>query len=288
MILGYFDESEHDGYFLVAGFVGNRRQWKTLVAEWKSVRGDRGPLHMKTMRLSSPYAPRRHEAHLRDLGAIPACVGLKPFVGFVRSDDLNALVKGTIAEVVLSGYHVAIHALVDAILDSDIPKRDRIEFLFEEKSGVEVGVAQAFYQFENSPDFKAHHGKSRIAKHSFIAKATIMEPSDYLAYACLQQLIDADSQQARLTSPMLKAYPRISSKQLSLEQAQFLLSDTLPGKPPLMDRDRKAYLKDRLKRDIEEKTGKRFHRLTEMHCVYRHRFPHPKRFGASRNILVPS
>ncbi len=152
---------------------------------------------------------------------------------------------------------MAMTAMIDAVLDSDIPKRDRIEFFFEQRAAAGVGAAHAFYDFERSAFFKAHHGKSRIAKHSFIPKTTILEPSDYLAYASVQQLIDPESQQARLTSPILDAYPRIDSKQLSLEQAQYLLSYSLPSGLPSMDSDKKAYLKDRLKEDIEEKIGRK-------------------------------
>jgi len=207
--------------------------------------------------LGSVKASSRHEKHLQDLGRIPAAVGLKPFYGCVRSSDLRKLVKGTIAAISLNGYCVALAALLEAILDSDIPTRDRIEFLFEQKSGVEVEVSRAFYDMENSPRLLAHHGKSRIAKHSFIPKSLILEPSDYLAYACLQQLSDKDSAKAKLTSPILEAYPIVEGKELSLEGAQALMSAAFPKGVPLMDAAKKNYLKDRLKRDIEEKIGKK-------------------------------
>lgn len=196
-------------------------------------------------------------SHLQDLGRIPAAVGLKPFYGYVRSRDLRKLVKGTIAAISLNGYSVALAGLIEVSLESDIPKRDRIEFLFEQKSGVEVEVSRAFYEMECSPALKTHHGKSRIEKHSFIPKSLILEPSDYLAYACLQQLINNDSEKAALTSPILEAYSRpIDGKQLSLEQAQALLNHSFPNGVPLMDTVKKKYLKDRFKRDIEEKIGK--------------------------------
>jgi len=49
MIFGYFDESGEsgDGFFVVAGFVGRRKDWKNFLMLWQKELGDRPPLHLK-------------------------------------------------------------------------------------------------------------------------------------------------------------------------------------------------------------------------------------------------
>jgi hypothetical protein len=258
MIFGYFDESceDGDGYVIVAGFIGKKRSWKEYVRRWTEVLDGR-PLHMKTLRLGCKTAERRWRQKFEILGAIPKEAGLRPFVGSVRTSDYRHLIKGTTADLVLAGYPVALIAMVDGILHSDLPRQNRIEFIFEQQVPFAVQRERAFAFLRNFSGHKAHHGKSRIAKSSSIEKSILLEASDYLAYAVLYQFLDPNSQKAELTSPILRAYDGdIEHRHMGGHQAIELLKDFQEQSgctefPPL-DRDRKAFIKQKLKEDLQE------------------------------------
>jgi hypothetical protein len=105
----------------------------------------------------------------------------------------------------MAGYNVALVSLINAVLESkQIPKRDRIEFIFEDQIEFSQARTQNFNQFRKLERYKSHHGLSRIARDSSQAKDIILEASDYLSYAVLQQLIDPESQKSKLTEPILR------------------------------------------------------------------------------------
>jgi len=223
MIYGYFDESGEsgDGFFVVAGFVGRRTDWKTFLSLWREGLDSRPSLHLKEMRLGSSRYPNRHKDLLIRLGSIPSRSNLIGFAGSVRTSEYANKIKGTIAEISLSGYSVALLAMVDAILQSGrISKRDRIEFTFEDQVHFAIPRAATFRQLRQSERYKTHHGKSRVGRDSAMAASPILEASDYLSYAILQQLVDPDSQKAKLTAPILEASRPIdheSSPKFSVE-----------------------------------------------------------------------
>jgi hypothetical protein len=169
----------------------------------------------------------------------------------VRTTDYIHRTKGTIAEIVMAGYPIALSAMVDAILHSDLPKGDRIEFIFEEQVAFAYARASAFSYWRKMPEYRTHHGKSRIGKDSSIEKpSTLLQASDYLAYAILQHLINPDSQKAKLSSPILQEFSQVDHRELAKTQADYLLdyfiqhtgSELAP-----MDRDKKKYLTKRMK-----------------------------------------
>lgn len=189
MIFGYFDESGEsgDGHFVVAGFVGRRKDWKSFLRLWKEAKGDHGPLHLKEMRLGSAAAPRRYAEFLDKLGSVPHEARLHAFAGSCRTSDYADKVKGTIAAITMAGYNLALVSLIDAVLQSKkLPKRDRIEFIFEDQLEFGELRTQNFRKFRNLDQYKTHHGLSRIAKDSSQAKDILLEASDYLSYAILQ------------------------------------------------------------------------------------------------------
>lgn len=255
MIYGYFDESgePRDGHYVVAGFIGRKRDWKNFISLWTEARGDRGPLHMRDCRLGSHNAERRYGDLLKRLGKIPKAANLKPFSGSVRTADFADRTNGTIAAIVMQGYTLALSAMVEGILHGGLPRQDRIEFIFEEQIVFAQSRAEAFAYWRNLPDYKTHHGKSRIGKDSSMEKGSpLLEASDYLAYAILQNLIDSSSQKAVLTSPLLAEYDGdITHRTLAKEQADALLDrfmaatgvDSLPS----MDREKKKYLTKMMK-----------------------------------------
>ena len=259
MIFGYFDESGGDigdGYFVVAGFIGKRKCWKDFARKWTVAAGDHGALHMKELRLGSKRSRIRYRDLLKRLGQVPFEVGLRPFVGSVKTSDYQHLIKDTVAELVLKGYSVALTAMVGAILESNLPKSERIEFIFETQVEFAIMREQAFAFWRQLPVYKCPNGKSRISKLSSMDKSILLEASDYLAYAVLQQLIDPSSEKSEITSPILEPFKsKIPHGHLSKEQAEYLINyaaNETGGLTP-MDKHRKAYLKERLK--IEHKLG---------------------------------
>lgn len=258
MIFGYFDESGEpgDGYVVVAGFIGKKRSWKEYVRRWGGVLKGQ-PFHMKTLRLGGKIAERRWKNKLELLGAIPKDVGLRPFVGSVRTSDYRHLIRGTATDLVLAGYPVALISMVDAILNSDLPRLDRIEFIFEVQKEFAVERERAFAFVRNMPEHNAHHGKSRIAKTSSMEKSILLEASDYLAYAVLYQLLDPNSQQANLASPILRAYDgcidhRCMGGHQAIELINAMRENHQDSDDIQLDKARKAYIKECLKQDLDE------------------------------------
>ena len=255
MIFGYFDESvEHgDGFVVVAGFVGRRKDWKNFLKLWRKELGDRQSLHLSAMRLGSPIAPKRYGDLLRRLGSVPHQSNLHAFAGSVRTAHYADRIKDTVAELTLAGYCVSLVAMVDAVLESKaLPKRDRIEFTFEDQMEFAIPRAALFRGFRQLEKYKTHHGKSRVGKDAAMAKSPLLEASDYLAYAILQQLINPDSQKAQLTAPMLLASNPIGYTEVTNENIDPLIQHVHPEGIPMMDRDKKADLLQQLKKFLKK------------------------------------
>lgn len=247
MIFGYFDESGEsgEGHFVVAGFVGRHRDWETYLQLWKEAKGDHGQLHLKEMRLGSSTAPRRYGKLLDRLGSVPHQANLHPFAGSVRTSDYADKVKGTIAEITMAGYNVALVSLINAVLESKkIPKRARIEFTFEDQIQFADLRTQNFHKFRKLERYKAHHGLSRIARDRSQAKDTVLEAADYLSYAVLQQLVDPESQKSKLTEPILRP-SKVEHTQITEENSAQLLAAVFGNdlsKIPKMDKGKKKYI----------------------------------------------
>jgi hypothetical protein len=257
MIYGYFDESGEsgDGFFVVAGFVGRRKDWKNFLRMWQKELGDRPSLHLASMRLGAPQAPKRHGELLVRLGSIPHRANLHGFAGSVRTTDYAEKIKGTIAEIGLSGYSVALVAMVDAILESKtISKRDRMEFTFEDQIEFAVPRAATFRTLRLGEQYKTHHGKSRVGKDSAMAASPLLEAADYLSYAILQQLIDPNSQKAKLTAPILEASQPIAHVEITKDNVEQLIKHVYfdyGEEIPEMDRRKRAYIIEKMKNSLK-------------------------------------
>jgi hypothetical protein len=146
--------------------------------------------------------------------------------------------------------------MVDAVLESKLlPKRVRIEFTFEDQIQFAVPRAAAFRGFRQDEKYKTHHGKSRVGKDSAMAKSPLLEASDYLAYAILQQLIDPDSQKAKLTAPILEASQPIGHVEVTKENADDLIEHVYADygeEIPMMDREKRAFILDEMKKSLEK------------------------------------
>lgn len=258
MIFGYFDESGEsgDGFFVVAGFVGRLEDWKIYLKLWRKEMGARPSLHLADMRLGHANAQRRHGDLLHRLALVPAKANLIGFAGSVSTAPHADRIKGTIAQLGLSGYSIALTALVDAILQSrKLPKRERIEFTFEDVPQFAVPRAATFHDLRQSKEYKTCHGNSRIGKDSAMEKGPLLEASDYLAYAILQQLVDAESPQAKITARILEASKPIGHVEITKENVDFLIGDVYgEGAIPYMDRAKRAYILGKMKERYKIRT----------------------------------
>lgn len=254
MIFGYFDESgeKGDGFAVIAGFVGRRKDWKKFLKLWRKELGDRQSLHLAEMRLGSPKASKRYSDLLRRLGSVPSQANLLAFAGSVQTAHHANKIKGTIAQISLAGYSVALVAMVDAVLECKLlPKRERIEFTFEDQIEFAIPRAATFHSFRQSENYKTHHGKSRVGKDSAMEKSTLLEASDYLAYAILQHLINPDSPKAELTSPIIAASLPIGHTKVTEENVDSLINHVYSGEEiPMMDRHKRAYILEELKKSL--------------------------------------
>lgn len=203
------DESKDDasGMCIVAGFLGNKLQWKEYVKAWVAGRGSRSSLHLKELHLGSKLAPRRWGAYLANLGAIPHQCGLRPFAGSICTSDYADKVAGTVLEVLMEGYVLAILALMDEV-GSHISKGERVQVLFEENQTYAAVRERAMIYWRKT--HKTPAGWSVLSGWGSRPKGTLTEASDYLCYALQQSCLDPESQKARLTAPILNPFPQIN------------------------------------------------------------------------------
>ena len=256
MITGYFDESggESDGFVVVAGFVGRVDDWKKYLKMWRRELGNRPSLHLKEMRLGSESGARRYGDLLRRLGSVPSKAGLLPFVGSVSLAH-TAKAKGTIAEIALAGYNVALVAMVDAILGSKrLPKRERIEFTFEDQVHFAIPRASMFHSYRQVEKYKTCPGKrSRIGKDSSMAKDPLLEASDYLAYAMLQHLIDPASGKATVTAPILESTKAfMNHNEITKENVDHLLEIVFGEEIPAMDWNKRIFFLEEMRKSLKK------------------------------------
>jgi len=197
------DESIDDetGLCLVAGYVGNKRQWSDYVTAWCEKRNPRKSLHIKEMRLGSPQAPKRHGELLSRLGSVPEKCKLRAFAGSICRKDYANKVCGTVLEVLMEGYVLAILALMDVLADNIHPI-DRVEVFFEEQETHAALRERAMISWRKR--HKTKSGWSVLARWGSVPKGTLTEASDYLCYALHQSFIDPSSQKATLTAPILE------------------------------------------------------------------------------------
>jgi hypothetical protein len=256
VLLGYFDESCEmgDGFVVVAGFVGRIADWKKYLKLWHQEMGDVQSLHLKEMRLGSSAGFRRYGDLLRRLGSVPYQAGLHAFAGSVRTAPYASRIKGTIAAIGLAGYNVALAAMLDAILESRmLPKREKIDFIFEEQTVFTVHRAATIHGFRHAERYRTCQGKSRIGRDSAMGKGPLLEASDYLAYAILQQLVNSDSERARATAPILEASKPMCHTEVTKENVDDLLAQVYGEhgqEIPAMDRDKRAFILQKLKNSV--------------------------------------
>ena len=210
MYTAYLDETgiHANDWIFIAGFLGKKEQWESLVPQWKLALGQRKKLHMNELR----WASRATERLLTKLGPIPKSCGLTPVVGGVKYSDYQDIVKGTIIEKSSEGYYWCLVALVQAILKS-IPQDDRVELFLAHQSKYRERALIALSSIQNVTithpglqQCRTSNGLSKLAKYSYASyeSTSLFEPADYYASAMAHHHMDSTSEKARLSSPILE------------------------------------------------------------------------------------
>jgi hypothetical protein len=210
MYTAYLDETgiHANDWIFIAGFLGKKEHWDSLIPRWKIGLGQRKKLHMHKLRWSKPST----EKLLARLGPIPKSCGLRPVVGGVKYSDYQDLVEGTIIQKSSQGYFWCMLALVQSIIKS-IPQDERVELIFASQSKYQEQALSALSAIDNEiiTNPKLHecrtlNGMSKLAKYGFTSyeSTSLLEPADYYASAMAHRYIDATSHKAQWSNPILE------------------------------------------------------------------------------------
>lgn len=206
MLTAYIDESMEAnplGYTVMAGFLGNKRQWTEFSEEWRNALLPRRQLHMRSLRWTKE---NRNKELLARLGSIPHECGLKSIYSSVKvSEYINDLPEFQ-TPAFTKGYFITLIGLTASVLLS-VPKGERVEFVFEEQKEFAAVREHALGLMSKNSKLRGKRGKSALAKWSSVPKSSRLEPSDYLAYAVMQNLVDPKSIRSRSCLPILIGKP---------------------------------------------------------------------------------
>jgi hypothetical protein len=103
-------------------------------------------------------------------------------------------------------------AVVQSILRS-IPQDERVELIFASQSRYQVRALSALSAIDNEiitnpklSECRTSEGMSKLAKYGFTSyeSTSLLEPADYYACAMAHRYIDATSQKAKWSNPILE------------------------------------------------------------------------------------
>jgi hypothetical protein len=221
MLTAYFDESfeSEDGFTVLAGFVGKKKQWKNCAEAWRdALPPERPHLHMKDFRWK--VGKDKNKDLLEKMAKVPHEAGLQPVFGAVRVSDYIHLVEHYQEKKLTDGYLVSIFAALTPLL-LELPKGERVEVLFEEQR--KYAEVREWALGVISRTHSRVDGKRRLVKWSSVPKSSLLEPCDYLAYALMQSFVNPDSTRSRLCSPILNMGKKRIGGRASKDQVGMLL-----------------------------------------------------------------
>lgn len=201
MLRLYLDESIDDatGMCFVAGYMGKKKHWKNYVKAWRKELEPRTSIHISQLRLGSSQAPKRYSDLLNRLGGVPEKCGLRPIVGSICRKDYASKVSGTVLEILMEGYILAILGLMDE-LGKHLHNEPVIVF-FEEHVIHATLRESAMILWRKR--HKRSSGFSSLVGWGSVPKGTLTEAADYLCYASQQFYLDPNSQKTALTAAIL-------------------------------------------------------------------------------------
>ncbi len=181
MLTAYIDESVESphGYTVMAGFLGDESQWTVFAEKWEKALLPKRHLHMNKLR---GWKSDQHKQMLEKLAAVPYECGLQSLYSSVNVSEYENKIPAFKTKAFAKGYFVTLVGLAAAVLDA-IPKNERVEFVFEEQKEFAAVREHALGLMAKSPTLQRKQGNSALAKWSSVPKSSLLEPSDYLAYA---------------------------------------------------------------------------------------------------------
>jgi hypothetical protein len=221
MLTAYFDESfeSEDGFTVLAGFLGNKHQWESCAEKWREALAPRKHLHMKKLRWKD--GKDKNKDLLEKMAKVPHEAGLQPVFGAVRVSDYIHLVDDYAEKDLAAGYLIAIFAAITPMLLT-LPKGERVEVIFEEQRRYAEVREFGLGVISKNRNHRTK-GKRQLVKWSSIPKSSLLEPSDFLAYALLQAFVNPNSTRSRLCSPILNTGKKRVGGRASKEQVGMLL-----------------------------------------------------------------
>lgn len=197
MITAYFDESETAGeerdYFVVAGLVADAYRWAKFDREWKHILDEFGVpyLHMRELNpLKGPYkgwSESKRAGFLRRLSLTltSTCNSIRSISCAIQTKDYIELVSEGERAQVGHAYHFCLYWCIPSVLlpyhhdDSE----HLIDFVFDERHGVELKARQALNVFKNAPS-TPEHLRRKIAGLSYRDDKLVrpLQAADFLAY----------------------------------------------------------------------------------------------------------
>lgn len=134
---------------------------------------------------------------------------MTPIVAGVRHSDYIDLIRGSKLEMLFPSYMLCCVAAVIQALRF-MPGEEPLEIVYEQQTVYEKRLTMAMGQLMDlrAPELMLPDGRHRLANWRFASKSStiLTEPSDYLAYALLQQWRDKDSFKTRLCESDLEAH----------------------------------------------------------------------------------
>lgn len=181
VITVYLDETEHSDatkYTVVAGFRGDKENWKCLVPAWRNSLGkQRKSLHMKTLHWKKRD---RVKGLLERLGPIPYQCGLVPVFGAIKFEDYKDLVQGDPLLSKFGGYIMSFLHVLTHLLDT-VPATERIKVVCEIQTHYSALAAQMFDIFQKTA--RMDGDRPELVSIEFTKKCVLFEPADYLAFS---------------------------------------------------------------------------------------------------------
>jgi hypothetical protein len=190
VLTAYMEESGvHDkDWCVVAGFVGDDKQWKDCIDKWKPGLGRSRSLHMRKLRWNKT---ERVKKLLNTLGPIPESCGLKKIWAGLRLQDYEDLLPQELRLNQEISPYMLCTSMIFARTAKLLPVGQRVAFVF--------ALQKQYSRLVALPEwFLRNFLRDRFTVTYLTERTMLTEPADYLAFEIRQCQIDINSKKARL------------------------------------------------------------------------------------------
>ena len=196
-MIAYFDESETEESkkhsYVVAGYVADCHRWKRFEREWKRILDEYGApyLHMKEManrrNRRSVYYGWSEQKCADFLGCLAFTItsksgSIRPVSCAIPADEYLKLASKSEQKEIGHPYHLCLYWVLPGVLELfKDHSREIIDFVFDEKKGLQMKALEVFGVFKHS---RRIHGVNMLAGLSFYDDKIVMplQAADFLAY----------------------------------------------------------------------------------------------------------